>query len=311
MVDVRVARLVWVQECVALRSQLHGLGITDDEVRARVAGGRWQWWGHHVVVLHNAGLTRRQLMWACVLDAGPTSALASHTALELAGFQPFATEAVQVHLLVSRGMKVCTDPAVVVHESRRVEPDRHIRWAGLPCTPVERSAIDAAAWQRWPRFACATLAAVVQQRLTTADRLEVELGRVGRVRHKAHLRAALADIGGGAQALSELDLVALCRRFRLQQPTKQRRRRDPHGKLRYLDAEWVLPDGSVLVLEVDGGHHLEVEHWQEDIRRERAVVISGRRVLRATSTEVRVEPGQVAADLRLAGVPSCQKRPVP
>jgi hypothetical protein len=46
-----------------------------------------------------------QLMWVAVLDAGYPSALASHTALELAGFQGFAAEAAQIHLLVPRGAK--------------------------------------------------------------------------------------------------------------------------------------------------------------------------------------------------------------
>ena len=249
-------------------------------------------------------------MWACVLDAGPGAALASHTALELAGFRSFAREADQIHLVIGRGAKVHRVPDVVVHESRRLEAERHVRWCGLPCTPLERSAVDAAAWQRWPRFACAVLAAVVQQRLTTADRLDAELGRVGRVRHKAHLRLALSDIAGGSGALSELDLVALCRRSGLEQPVQRRRRRDPDGTWRYLDAEWELSDGTTLVLEVDGRHHLDVSQWQADIKRERAVVLSGRRVLRATSTEVRIEPQVLAADLRRAGVPSCQKQPV-
>ena len=160
-------------------------------------------------------------MWACVLDAGPAAALASHTALELAGFKPFADEADQIHLLIGRGMKVTPCPAVVVHESRRVDAIQHVTRAGLPCTSIERSAIDAAAWQPWPRFACAMVAAVVQQRLSTAQRLEAALARVGRVRHKAYLRAALRDIAGGAEALSELDLVGLCRRFHLQRPAQQ------------------------------------------------------------------------------------------
>lgn len=144
------ARLARTQGGVALRSQLQGRGLTDDVVRAQVAAGRWQWWGHHVVVLHNAELSRRQLMWACVLDAGPGAALASHTALQLAGFRSFAQEAEQIHLVIGRGAKVHRVPDVVVHESRRLEADRHVRWSGLPCTPLERSAIDAAAWQRWP-----------------------------------------------------------------------------------------------------------------------------------------------------------------
>ncbi|CAA9315681.1 MAG: hypothetical protein AVDCRST_MAG61-2490 [uncultured Friedmanniella sp.] len=79
--------------------------------------------------------------------------------------------------------------------------------------------------------------------------------------------------------------------------------------MRYLDAEWVLPDGSHLVLEIDGAHHLDVGQWESDLRRERAVVLSGRRVLRASSTEVRLEPQRIARDLRAAGVPTCQTPP--
>lgn len=310
VVSIRLGRAVTalaaLQAGVALRSQLHRTGLTPDAVRAQLDAGRWQSWGHHVVVLHNAEPTRRQLMWAAVLDAGPAAALASHSALELAGFVPFAAEAAKVHLLVPRGTKVAQHGGVVVHESRRVDATRHVRHEGISCTPVERSALDAAAWQPWPRFACSMVAAVVQQRLTTAQRLEVELGRVGRIRHKAHLRAALRDIAGGAEALSELDLLKLCRRFRLMPPTQQRRRRGADGRVRYLDAEWRLTGGELLVLEVDGAHHLDVGHWQADMRRERTVVLSGRRVLRATSFEVRAEPQLIAADLRAAGVPTCQ-----
>lgn len=301
-----VAHLALAQEGVVLRRQLHDAGVTPDVVRAELDGRRWQPWGAHVVVLHNGELTRRQLMWASVLDAGPPAALASHTALELAGFVPFAAEAAAVHVLVGRGMKVTSHPQVVVHESRRVQAERHVRRGGLPCTTVERAALDAAAWQPWPRFACALVAAVVQQRLTTAQRLDLEMALVGRIRHKAHLRLALLDIAGGAEALSELDLRQLCRRFRLASPQQQRRRRGRDGRVRYLDAEWRLPGGRLLVLEVDGSHHLEVQHWEADVRRERSVVLSGRQVLRATAFEVRTEPHLLAADLRAAGVPSCQ-----
>src|SRR5690606_41084007 len=98
--------------------------------------------------------SRRQLMWAAVLDAGPPAALASHTSLELAGFRAFAAEAELIHLIVPRGAKVLPHPQIVVHESRRVRPEWHVLDGGPPRTPTARSAIDAAAWQPWPRFAC-------------------------------------------------------------------------------------------------------------------------------------------------------------
>jgi hypothetical protein len=298
-----LARIAADQDGILHRDQLRGSGLSPDFARHQIKAQRWRAWGHHVVAMHNNVLTRNQLMWVAVLDAGYPWALASHTALELAGFQGFAAEAAQIHLLVPRGAKVAHMPDVVVHESRRVKPEWHVRDDGLPRTPVARSAIDAAAWQPWPRFACAMMAAVVQQRLVTAHELDAELAYVGRVRHKAYLREAIRDIAGGAEALSEIDLARLCRRFGLAPPRQQSRRRGSNGQLRFLDAEWDLPDGQVLVLEVDGAHHLQVQHWEADMRREREVVISGRRVLRATSYEVRVEARLVASDLAAAGVP--------
>lgn len=288
---------------VATRQQLIGLGVTLSTIDAQLAAQRWTTWGSHVVIMHNFELTRTQLMWAAVLDAGYPAALASHTALELHGFKAFAQEANQLHLLIERGAKVTKHPLITVHESRRVKPQFHVEVAGLRCTEIARSAIDAAAWQPWPRFACAQVAAVVQQGLCTAEDLERAMRYVGRVRHKAHLREAISDIRGGSQALSELDLINLCRRFSLQEPDRQVKRSDRDGRLRYLDAEWKLVNGRRVVLEVDGAHHLDVASWQADMRRERGVVIGGAQVLRATSVEVRVEPSQVAADLFAIGVP--------
>jgi hypothetical protein len=297
---------------VTTRQQLIGLGVTLSTINSQLAAQRWTKWGSHVVILHNFEPTRAQLMWAAVLDAGYPAALASHTALELQGFKPFAREASEIHLLIERGAKVTRHPMITVHESRRVKPEYHVDVAGLPCTDIARSAIDAAVWQPWPRFACAQVAAAVQQRLCTAEDLDRAMRYVGRVRHKAHLREAIMDIRGGSQALSEIDLVRLCRRFGLQEPDRQIKRSDRHGRPRYLDAEWKLPSGRRVVLEVDGAHHLDVENWQADMRRERGVVIGGAQVLRATSVEVRIEPSQIAADLIAIGVPRVvrtQQRP--
>lgn len=296
-------RLAHRQQQVLTRAQLRQIGLSQVEIRAQIAARRWTNWGAHVVVLHNAEPSRRQLMWASTLDAGPPAALVSHTGLELSGFRDFARAAALVHLMVPRGAKVTQHPSVVVHESRRVQPELHVHQQGLPCTTPPRSALDAAAWQPWPRFACAMVAAVVQQRLCTPAQLDAALAVVGRVRHKAYLREALRDIAGGAEALSELDLAKVCRRFGLQPPDRQVRRTDAHGRLRYLDAEWVLPNGERVLLEVDGAHHFEVEHWQKDMRRERALVVSGSRVLRATAVELRLEPAAVVTDLLGAGVP--------
>jgi very-short-patch-repair endonuclease len=79
---------------------------------------------------------------------------------------------------------------------------------------------------------------------------------------------------------------------------------DTDGRRRYLDCEWELPDGRVVVLEIDGSFHLKVGNWWRDMKRERAVVLSRSTVLRCASIELRLEPWEVIADLRRAGVPS-------
>ena len=299
-----VARLLRNQAGVATIEQLVGQGLTESAVRAQVAARRWQRQGSRCVVAHNHLLTRRQQMWVAILDPVGLTALAGMSALEVAGFRFFGREVECIHVVVRRGARYHRMPGVTIHESRRFAPPDVVRLHAIPSTALPRSALDAAAWQPFPRYACGVLAAVVQQRLCTAHELSDELRYVGRIRHKQPMRLALLDIAGGAEALSELDVGVLCRRHALQEPVRQRVRRDENGRRRYLDCEWDLPDGSVVVLEVDGSHHFEVGHWEADMRRERQVVISRRRVLRCTANEARHDQWALAADLRAAGVPT-------
>src|SRR5205807_1733388 len=107
--------------------------------------------------------------------------------------------------------------------------------------------------------------AAVQQRLTTPGRLAPELRRAGAVRHIAVLRALLDDIAGGGHTLAEIDLAPLARRAGLPPPRWQSLRREPGGRVRYVDAEFDLPDGTVLAVEVDGAVHLEPLTWWDDM----------------------------------------------
>ena len=99
---------------------------------------------------------------------------------------------------------------------------------------------------------------------------------------------AVQDIVQGSQTLGELDLVHYCRRHRIEPPNRQRIRRDSRGRRRYLDAEWDCSDGSVVV---------------EDMRRERAFVRPGQRVLRCANVEIRLDSPDLLTDLIANGVP--------
>jgi hypothetical protein len=298
-----LARLLRSQCGVATIDQLVAGGLTRHEVTAQVAGGRWRRLGDRCVLTHNHVPTREQQRWLAVLDYRVPAALAGCTALEVAGFRYFGRELELIHVVVPRGATYRRLPEVKVHESRRFTDRDIVRVHGCPTTPLPRSALDAAAWQPFPRYAAGLLAAVVQQRICTATELAEELRFVGRIRHKQTMRLTLQDVAGGAEALSELDVAALCRTFGIDQPDRQVVRLDPSGRRRYLDCEWRLPDGSVVVLEIDGAHHMDERHWAADMKRDRREVVRGRRVIRCTAYEARHEADSVAEDLIALGIP--------
>lgn len=291
-------RLAARQAAVVSRAQLRALGINRWHVRDQVRARRWHLVGPRVVVLDRGELTIDQRWWLAVLHGGATAALAGRSALAAAGLTGWPTE--DVHVVVGKGTRVPRLRGVKVHESRTMvagDVDRHRR---PPRVSVERAAIEAASAAPQPRVACALLAAVVQQRLTTAGRLRAALLAAPRARYRRLLLAVLADIEGGAQALSEIDLGTLCRRAGLPAPTRQAVRRDRHGKRRYLDAFWKLADGRTLVVEIDGAVHLLIGTYWDDMDRQNELVLSGERVLRFPSMALRLHPERVTAHLRRA-----------
>ena len=267
-----------------------------------MAANRWRRLTSTVYVLHNGPLTQRQQWWAATLAVGP---LAGRTALQSWGIKDWKSDRVEV--VVARGAhpELPEGIPIKVHESRRLVAD-DIAPQDPPRTRLERSAIDAAAWTKDPRAACGLLAAVVQQRRTTASRLRAELRAAGRVRHAALLRSVLQDIEGGAQALSEVDFAKLCARAGLELVDRQVVRCGPDGKRRYVDARVRSREtGTSVLAEVDGALHLLVSSYWEDLHRTNELVIGGDPVLRFASIAFTLEPDVVIDQLRRAcGLPS-------
>jgi very-short-patch-repair endonuclease len=79
------------------------------------------------------------------------------------------------------------------------------------------------------------------------------------------------------------------------------RRTDRSGRRRYTDCEWDLPDGRVVVLEVDGLPH-GCRELGRDMARERELVIGGRIVIRCTARGLRDDPERIVRDLIALGV---------
>lgn len=292
----------WVQqqEQVAHRRQLRACGLTPDQIVAQLRAGRWQPVGPVTIVLHNGPLTVEQCRWVAILSAGRRAALGGHTALEIGGLRGWETSRIQ--LVVPAGGRVPLIPglAVETHQTRRDEAYR-LHVVGQPQrTTVERSAIDAATWSRSPRACAGTLAAVVQQRLTSASRLLEMLEKSGPIRHSPLMRQTLSDIEGGAQALSEIDMGRLCRQHGLRVTSRQSIRTDGDGRRRYLDGLVTGPNGKQVAFEVDGAVHLAVRSYWDDMQRSNELLIAGVPLLRFPGLAVRTDGPKVVDQFRRA-----------
>lgn len=277
--------------------------LSPGKVRHLVATGRWRRWCRGVLVAHSAPtLTRAEQLWVAVLSVGADAVLAGLTAAAEAGLRGFRAGPIDV--LVREGHSTATArrrllpgmPGVRVHRTRSLPSDQ-VQQARPLRTTTPRSLVDAAAWARSDDEARAIIAAGCQQRLVLPDEVVAVAAGLPRARRRALVIETARYAAGGAEALSEIDFLRLCRRHGLPAPDLQQRRTDASGRTRYLDAYWRT---WRLHVEVDGAHHMEVRHWEADMRRQNDVWIRGDRVLRFSAWQVRHRPAEVVAQLRRA-----------
>lgn len=297
--------LAQVQCNVVRREQLRALGVEARHVRHQVDAQRWTTYGGSVVVLSTGELTPLQRRAVAVAHAGPSAALAGLTALGVLGLRGWDRE--EVHVVVPQGRAPAAMRGVVVHYTRRLaEHDLHPGiWPA--CTSALRSTVDAVTWEGSSRTAAALVLAVVQQRLARPADLLTALDRPGPSPHRQLLRSVLADAKAGADALSELDVAAIVRQVGLPEPRRQVTILTPDGPRR-VDLAVDLPDGRILVIEIDGVHHYDARVREDDAVKDAALLAAGYVVLRIPVTLLRRRPGTVLAQLR-AIVDACRARP--
>ncbi|MFE6646686.1 hypothetical protein ACFVJS_09005 [Nocardioides sp. NPDC057772] len=281
------------------RAQLAEAGMTRWSVAHRIASERWQLLSPTVVATTTGELGEEQRVWHAVLHAGAGAMAGALTAASLSGLQNWHRDELTVLVPYERGRPSALSGV------RYVRSRRSLCSVGSPprCR-IEPAVLLFAAADRSERTAQGVLAAVVQQQLTSSQSLLDWLDRLAPLRRAATLRRAIEDIEGGAQSLAEMDVRRMCRSFGLAIPIRQVKRRDADGRVRYTDCEWRLRDGRTLVLEVDGGFHMEAEHWEDDLARQRALAATDRIIVRCTARELRDEPEKVARDLVALGVPA-------
>ncbi|MDE9364868.1 hypothetical protein PZ938_04560 [Luteipulveratus sp. YIM 133132] len=248
-------------------------------------------------------VTARGRLWTALIETGSASVLDGAASLVAAGLTGFSLRTIDVS--VPPGRRPPRPVGVTVHQLRDVgsvvdrAPPRPSVVAGLtdgrsatvagargrvPGTPggllprveTARAAVRAALWARSDREAALVLAMVVQQRLVDPAALSAQWAVLRRGRRSRLLDVVVQDICKGAQALSELDFAAECRRRGLPRPSRQSVRRLP-GRTAYLDVEF---EQYGFAVEIDGAHHGGAERTTSDALRQSDVVIAGTQVLR-------------------------------
>lgn len=285
------------------RAQLGAFGVDRWAIRHRIVHGRWLELTPTVVSTTTGELNRGQLKWLGVLHAGSGALLGDLTAAEHLGLRNWSRD--EVTVLMAKDAKVGPGfPGVRFVSTRHDLSGLRARGSELPCAAIEPAVLRFASRQQSPRTAEGVLAAVVQQRLSTPDLLLDWVERLSPLRGAPRFRRSLAEIAGGAQSVAEIDVKRMCKAFGLRLPDRQTKRRDASGRIRFTDCEWHLPGGHVIVLEVDGGFHMETEHWEDDLARQRRISSPGRTIVRCSARELRDEADVVARDLRALGIPA-------
>ncbi|MEZ5161156.1 MAG: hypothetical protein R2709_10715 [Marmoricola sp.] len=194
---------------VTLR-QLEQAGFSRSQVRANLRAERWTRLGHRVIATQTGELTAEQRRWLAVLHAGDGAAIAGLSALEEHGLKGWSRD--EVSVVVAPNQRPRPLMGARFHRSRCIEDGRAM--TRLPMQRVEVAALWFASVEKRDRTAHGLLAAVVQQRLTTPQRLATWTSRMGLLRGGRDPREILEL--DGAQSMAEVDVTTMCKDFGLE-----------------------------------------------------------------------------------------------
>jgi hypothetical protein len=283
-----LAALLRHQGGVVSRRQALGTGLDDDDIARRLRRREWARLYRGVYVDHTGAPTWHQRAWGATLLHDP-AALGGRSALAAAGaVAPTGSDA--ICLVVAAHRRVADPPGVRTTRTRRWEHDVQLHLSP-PRVRLEPAALVAASEAATDDAAVALLGDLVQQRRTTAPRLQEALAALTRLSRRRLLAEVLGDVSEGA-------LSALERRYLRDVeaahglPRGQRQRRmSVDGMLQVRDVDYAA---QRTLIELDGrlGHELWAQRWA-DLGRDLLSLAAG-------AVTIRIGWGQVLDPCRLA-----------
>lgn len=203
-VDLDLIQSVAVDDTAHVH-ELMRIGLLEGTIYRRCRpGGPWTLMAPATVRLGTGTPTRRQLIRAALIYAGPRAVL---TGLDAArahrlrrGELPDA-----VHVLIPFGLRVHSVPIARIERTRRLPTPPLVR-DGFPVAPIERCLLDVARTMTSESDIAAILSEPVQRRLTLPGALVEELD-AGCRKGSATPRAILRAVTTGARSAAEFDFL--------------------------------------------------------------------------------------------------------
>ena len=238
-------------------------------------------------------MTQDAQHWSAVFEAGPRAYLDGGSALIHAGLKDFTMDRIRVS--VPRGARVWRVEGLDIRQTRRWRED-DLALGQLRRARVDVAVVRHALWARSDREAALVLTMVVQQGLTTAERIGVEMLQVRRDKRRGFIQGVILDLLGGVRSLGELDFTREARSRGLPEPDRQVLRRGRNGRY-YIDVYW---EQWKLVVEIDGIQHAWVQQIVGDAIRQNDLVLTGCTVLRLPLLGLRVAADDFFAQIEEA-----------
>jgi len=284
---MELERLARRQQGVVSRAQVLAAGMTEAQLRWRVARGDWQVLHRGVYLTNNGRPDWSARARAALLRCGAGSVLALGSAAYLWRLEKAAPARITVAVPHHRHPGSVAGVELVrrrVLESVQVD--------GLPVTRLATTVVDIADLPDVTVEEAVALAArACQERALDAAALLRELQGRGRHRLRRPLRLALGEVGEGAESLPETWFESRVRR--------------PHG-LPAFERQALEPDKTRTDLknrtfrtnvEIDGRLWHAGERFHLDRQRDRRAAGRGELTLRVAPLELDQTPCQVAAEL--------------
>ncbi len=283
------------QQGIVSRGQLRAYGHTMSDIRANLAGGRWQRVLPRVYATFTGELNRPAKIHAALLYGGGYSILSHRTAAEEWGILPIIEGPVEITVPYTFSA-ISQAPLVIVHRSRALP---HIA-AGThpPRTRVTDTIVDLATAQRTPHLATNTIVDLLGWTRISVTAMQVCVAVRPPFRYRPAIRYGLALVGGGLMSALEV--------------AYQERVEDEHGLPRGSRQSSVEVDGKTLWEDVTYDSHRaavtvrldgRATHSMpgvafRDRRRDNAAELAGRARLVYGWQDVRDSPCEVAAEVR-------------